>query len=70
MKIDNMHGKLLIYIAVTILVIWSFDAVNINQIFKKNRVVQATVFYFFITISLIYLVTNFLMDLFTAIKFF
>lgn len=65
-----MLGKLLLYIFVTIMVIWSMDAVNINRIFKKNKVVQATVFYFLLGISLIYLVTNFLMDLFTSSKIF
>ena len=63
-----MQGKLVIYIIVTFLVIWSLEAVNINQIFKKNRVLQATVFYFFIALSMIYLVTNFFWDLFTSIK--
>lgn len=65
-----MAGKFLLYIPVTILVIWAMESVNINQIFKKNRVVQARLFYFFLGISLIYLVTNFIMDLFTSIKFF
>jgi len=65
-----MLGKLLVYIFVTIIVIWSMDAVNINHIFKKNRVMQARIFYFLLGISLIYLVTNFLMDLFTSSKIF
>lgn len=65
-----MLGKLLLYIFVTIIVIWSMDAVNINQIFKKNRVMQARIFYFLLGISLIYLVTSFLMDLFTSSKIF
>ena len=65
-----MKGKFLIYIISTILVIWSMESVNINQIFKKNRVFQARVFYFLLGISLIYLVTNFFMDLYTSIKFF
>lgn len=64
-----MAGKFLLYIPVTMLVIWAMDAVNINQIFKKNRVIQARVFYFLLGISLIYLVTNFIMDLFTSLKF-
>lgn len=64
-----MNGKFFLYIPVTMLVIWAMDAVNINQIFKKNRVIQARVFYFLLGISLIYLVTNFIMDLFTSIKF-
>lgn len=65
-----MSGKFFIYIAVTFLVIWAMESVNINKIFKKDRIMQARVFYFLLGISLIYLVTNFLMDLFTSIKFF
>jgi len=63
-----MTGKFFLYIVVAIIVIWALDSVNINQIFKKNKVFQARIFYFLIGISLIYLVTNFLMDLFTSIK--
>ena len=65
-----MLGKFFLYVLVTILVIWSMESVNINQIFKKNRIYQARVFYFFLGISLIYLVTNFFLDLFTSIKLF
>lgn len=65
-----MNGKFFLYIFVSIAVIWSLDSVNINQIFKKNKVIQARVFYFFLAISLIYLVTNFIMDLFTSGKIF
>lgn len=65
-----MLGKLVLYVFVTIMVIWSMEAVNINQIFKKNKIVQARVFYFLLGISLIYLVTNFLMDLFASSKIF
>ncbi len=65
-----MLGKLLLYVFVTIVVIWAMDSVNINQIFKKNHIVQARVFYFLLGLSLIYLVTNFLMDLFISSKFF
>lgn len=62
-------GKFFVYVAVTILVIWAMDSVNINGIFKKNKIVQARVFYFLLGISLIYLVTSFIMDLFTSVKF-
>ena len=65
-----MGGKFFVYVVVAILVIWAMDSININGIFKKNKVVQATVLYFFLGISLIYLVTNFLMDLFTITKLF
>ena len=63
-------GKFFLYIVVTILVIWAMDSLNINGIFKKNKIIQARLLYFFIGISLIYLVTNFLMDLFTITKLF
>lgn len=63
-----MGYKFFLYVFVTIVVIWAMDSVNINQIFKKNKIMQARVFYFLVGISLIYLVTNFLSDLFTSIK--
>lgn len=65
-----MTGKFLLYILSTILVIWSMDSVNINQIFKKNKIIEARVFYFLLGISLIYLITNFFFDLFTSLKIF
>ncbi len=65
-----MTGKFFLYILVTIFVIWSMDSININQIFKKNHIIQARIFYFFLAISIIYLVTNFIMDLFTSGKIF
>lgn len=64
-----MYYKFIIYMCVTIIVIWSMDSLNINQFFKKNKVLQARVFYFLLGISIIYLVTNFLTDLFTSGKF-
>lgn len=63
-----MSGKIYVYLLVTILVIWSMESININGIFKKNRVPQARLFYVFLGFSLIYLVTNFIMDLFTSLK--
>lgn len=63
-----MTGKFFLYIFVTIIVIWSLDAVNINQIFKKNKIIQARVFYFLLGLSMIYLVTNFLYDIFTSVR--
>lgn len=63
-----MKGKIFLYIIVSIITIWSLDSVNINQIFKKNRGIQAATFYFLLGISIIYLVTNFIMDIYTSIK--
>ena len=63
-----MTGKFFLYIFVTIIVIWALDSVNINQIFKKNKIIQARVFYFLLGLSMIYLVTNFLYDIFTSVR--
>ncbi len=63
-----MSGKFFLYVAVTILVIWAMDSVNINGIFKKNKIIQARVFYFLLGLSMIYLITSFIMDLFTSVK--
>lgn len=65
-----MKGKFFLYIVITMLVIWAMDSININRIFKQNRVLQARIFYFLLGISMIYLVTNFLWDLFTSVKLF
>ena len=63
-----MSAKYFIYILVGILVIWSFDSLNINSLFKKNRVPQARVLYFMLALSMTYLVTNFIWDIFTVSK--
>lgn len=61
-----MSPKFYIYLFSTLLVLWAVDSININQIFKKNKVYQARVFYFCIVVSLIYLVTNFIYDFFMS----
>lgn len=63
-----MTGKFFLYCAITFLVIWAMDSININGIFKKNRILQARALYFLLGISMIYLVTNFIWDLFLSIK--
>ena len=65
-----MSAKYFIYILVGILVILSFDSLNINSLFKKNRVLQARVLYFMLALSMTYLVTNFIWDFFTVSKIF
>ena len=63
-----MTAKFLLYVMVTPFVILSLDSININQIFKKNKVFQARLFFFFIAVSLIYLVTNFIYECATLSK--
>ena len=64
-----MTPKLFLYIFITLIVVWTMDGLNINFIFKKNRVVQARVFYLLVTLSLSYLVTNFVYDFFLSSQF-
>ncbi|HHU54993.1 MAG TPA: DUF1146 domain-containing protein [Mollicutes bacterium] len=63
-----MNIKSLLYIFVTPLVIWALDGVNINAIFKKNKIYQASILYIMICLSLSYLVVNFFMDFFNYTK--
>ena len=64
-----MTIKFILYFVVTILVIWTMDTINVNQIFKKNvNPIQAKLFYFFVGLSMIYLVTNFIYDLIMSVN--
>lgn len=65
-----MSAKAILYAFITIIVIWALDSININFIFKKNKIIQARVFYFLLALSLIYLVTNFIWDFFMYSKIF
>lgn len=60
--------NMLLYIIIMILVIWTMDCININYIFKKNRIYQARVFYIMTVLSLTYLVTNFLIQFLNCLK--
>ena len=60
--------NLLLYSIVLVIVIWTMDGININHIFKQNRIYQARVFYIMIVFSLTYLVTNFLIDFINCLK--
>jgi len=64
-----MSAKFFLYIFSTIIVIYSIDSININQIFKKNKIMQARIFYFLIALCMIELLTSFLYNLFEATKF-
>ena len=65
-----MNIKIIVYALVTIITVIALDSVNINAIFKKNKVFQARLFYFLLALSLIYLVTNFLFDCVEIVKIF
>ena len=58
-----MQIKFVIYAVVTPFVILALDSLNINSIFKKNKVFGARLFVFLIGLALIYLITNFILDI-------
>lgn len=60
--------KFILYLFVIPLVIYTFDGVNINNIFKKNKVYQARIFYILIIFGISYLVCNFLYDFLYFVK--
>lgn len=62
MKVANIMVKFAIYILSAIIVIYSIDGVNINSIFKKNKIIQARVFYLVLALCLTYLLGSFLYD--------
>ncbi len=57
-----------IYLITMAIVIWSMDGLNINTIFKKNRIYQAKVFYIIIVFSLTYLASSFIINFLTGLK--
>ena len=57
-----MDAKLMLYLFSTIIVIFAIDSVNINAIFKKNKVLGARVIYLLLAICISYLVSNFIYD--------
>ena len=63
-----MKTKFILYIIMWIISIWSMESININQIFKKNRILQARVFYFMLTAALAFLATNFFYDLYLSMS--
>jgi len=60
--------NLLLYSIILVIVIWAIDGININRIFKTNRVYQARIFYIMIIFSITYLVTNFIIDFINCLK--
>lgn len=60
--------NLLLYSIVLVIVIWAMEGVNINTIFKKNRIYQARVMYILIVLSLTYLSSNFILDFLNSLK--
>ena len=54
--------KFMLYVIVIPLVIYAMDSININKIFKKDKIYQARIFYILLVFGLSYLISNFLYD--------
>ncbi len=63
-----MQFKFYLYLLVIPFVIIGMDSININSIFKKNKVYQARIMYILIFLALTYLLTNFLYDFYEVSK--
>lgn len=64
-----MSIKAILYIVAVPITIWSLDSINIEKIFKKHKIYQARFLYIILSMSLSYLIVNFLYDFFTYSKF-
>lgn len=54
--------KIFIYIVVTLATAFALSGINFNNLFKKERIVEAKIFIILITLSLSYLATNFIIN--------
>ncbi len=54
--------KTLLYFFVAMVVLFALDSVNINQIFKKNKVFQARLFYFLIVLALTHIISKMILE--------
>lgn len=55
-------AKLILYLMIMPLTVWTSDSLNISGIFKKNKVLQARIFYIMLILIISYLLVEFLYD--------
>jgi len=63
-----MSIKAILYLITVPFVIYILDGVRLNDIFKKNRLMQAKLFYLVICVCISYLLVNFFYDFFMNTK--
>ncbi len=56
--------KIILYVIIIPVVVWSMDSINLNSIFKKGQsnYYQARVFYMLLVIVISFIVVNFIND--------
>ncbi len=57
-----MNYKLFLYVFNIMLCIYVLNSLNINNIFKTNKVVESRIFIMIIAFIMAYLLTNFIFD--------
>ena len=60
--------KVILYVILFPLTIWSMEGLDLNRLFKQSRITQARIMYLMIAMSISYLVVNFLYDFFMNCK--
>lgn len=65
-----MTIKTLLYLIAIPFSFFVLDSININNIFKKNKITQAKLFYLTLVLIMSYLVVNFIYDFFLVTKIF
>lgn len=64
-----MNVKLILYVVILPLSLYALDSLNIENKFKKNKIYQARLLVLFLSMSISYLVVNFLTDIFMNSNF-
>ena len=64
-----MQIKLILYFLILPLTLWSVTSLNIDRFFRRGYVNQIKCFYLLISLSISYLVVNFLYDFYLVSKF-
>lgn len=59
-----MNVKLILYLIIIPFTIWCISSLKIETLFKKNSINQIKIFYLFFSLSLSYLFTNFIFDIY------
>lgn len=57
-----MFVKLVLYVVMVPLSIFALDSLNLSKLLQKNKVFQARLLYFILSLALSYLVVNMLYD--------
>ena len=63
-----MNIKFFLYLVTIPFVMYALDCLNINHLFKKNKILQARILYIIIGLVLTYLLVNFMYDFYDVSK--